>query len=242
MANFGSGALGALGGAASGAKLGSFFPGIGTGIGAAAGGLIGGLSGLFSGGNNSSRPNSNNMMQQGQSGTAGLPGQFAQLQKFNPQQISAINQLLSMGLGGLQNPYEGFEPIEQQARQNFQTQTVPSIAERFTSLGSGAQRSSAFAGAVGQAGAGLDTGLAALRSQYGMQNRNQLAQLLGLGLTPQFENLHVPERAGFWESAAPGIGNALGVAGSLAGLYAGQKAYNYFYPQNPAAESSGNEL
>lgn len=117
----------------------------------------------------------------------GTPGGFDQLQNFDPDQLAALQQLLQGGLEQVQNPYGGFEPIQQEATRQFQQETVPGLAERFSSMGAGAQRSSAFGQQLGAAGAGLSSQLAALRSQYGMQNRAQGLQQAGIGLTPRFQ-------------------------------------------------------
>lgn len=224
MANYGQGFLGSLQGASAGAGLGSLLGPIGTGVGAGVGALGGGLAGLF-GGNNPSQPPSAQNQNPAMSGLSNLPGQFAQLQKFTPEQLNAIKQLLSGGLSQLQNPQQGFQPIEQLARNQFHQQTIPGLAERFTSLGSGAQRSSAFQGALGSAATGLESNLAALRSQYGMQNQKQGLQQLGLGLTPQFENLYFPEKPGFFSQLAPGVGQGLGSLLSVLALLGGQKYF-----------------
>lgn len=131
-----------------------------------------------------------------------------------PNQIGAQNQLLQMGLSGLQNlPNANFEPIAQRARTQFNTQTVPGIAERFTALGAGGGRSSAFTGALGQAGSGLEEALASLGSQYGLQQRGQeqnfLSNLLGFGLQPQFENISEQQGPGFGSSFGVGLGAGL---------------------------------
>ena len=142
------------------------------------------------------------------------PAQTQQFNKYNPDQNSAFNQLLKMGLSGLQNqkPFD-FSTIEQQAKTNFYSDTVPSIAERFTAMGSG-PRSSNFAASLGQAGAGLQQSLAALRANVGLQQQGQqqnyLQNLLQLGLTPQFETVHTPEQPGFLESAGGPILQGLG--------------------------------
>ena len=126
----------------------------------------------------------------------GNPARTEQIQRFNPQQQSALSQLLGQGLQGLQNVQNPqnfgsqFEPIAKQARSQFAQQTVPSIAERFTSMGSGSALSSpAFASQLGQAGAGLEEGLAAQKAGFGLQQQGQqqsfLQNLLGMGLTPQ---------------------------------------------------------
>lgn len=148
-----------------------------------------------------------------------------------PNQIGAQNQLLQMGLSGLQNlpAAQSFDPIAQRARSQFKSDVVPGLAERFTSLGGG-QRSSAFEGALGNAGAGLEEALAALGSQFGLQQRGQeislLQSLLGMGLTPQFENISQPKGPGFGATIGSGLGALLplligGAIGGPAGAAAG---------------------
>lgn len=138
----------------------------------------------------------------------GSEGQTLQTQRFGPEQISALNQLLQQGISGLgqQKPFD-FAPIAQQAREQFAQQTVPSLAERFTALGG--QRSSAFPQALGQAGSQLESNLAAQGAQFGMQGQDQqnrlLLSLLGLGLTPQFENAYRPGTPGLLGSAAQSL-------------------------------------
>lgn len=213
MANLGGGVQGALGGAATGATLGSFFPVVGTGIGAALGGVAGGLGGLFGGGSE---------------------GQVKQNQRFNPQQQALQQQLLQLlgpllqGGIGSRPDYTGFAPIEQNARTQFHTQTIPGLAERFTSMGgAGTRGSSDFAGALGSAGAGLEQGLGALRAQYGLQQQgmqqNYLQNLLGLGFQPSFENYYQKSQPGFGENL---LSNAFQAAPSLYQAYGQQQQHN----------------
>jgi hypothetical protein len=103
-------------------------------------------------------------------------------------------------LGG--QAQQGFEPIENQARQDFQQKTIPSIAERFTSLGNGAISSPAYQAQQYGAGAQFETGLAALKSQYGMEQNNQLMQLLQL-LAP--EQAYFQGQPGLLEGGARGL-------------------------------------
>ena len=119
--------------------------------------------------------------------------------------------LLEQTGGRLQNYNPSFGPLREQAVANFNQQTIPSLAERFT--GMGGQNSSAFQQALGGAGAGLNRDLAAMEQQFNMQNRamdqslysdllrGQLGQqginqgglqsLFGLGMTPQFQNMYL---------------------------------------------------
>ena len=106
-----------------------------------------------------------------------------------------------------------FGNIENLYKNQFQSQILPSIAERFTAMGAGGPSSSAFAGAVGQAGSGLASQLAALRSQYGMQQ-------LQTGLRPQFESIYQQRQPGFGENALLGLIQAGGPAlGKYLGNY-----------------------
>jgi len=139
----------------------------------------------------------------------GSPSRYEKIDKFTPETSSVINQLRDMAFGGLQKNKPDFAPIEQQYKQQFQQETIPNLAERFTSMGGG-QRSSAFQGSLGRAGVDLNTNLAALRSKFDMQNRGQLMQMLGMGLTPQQDTGFFQSKPGFLGAAAPGVGAGLG--------------------------------
>lgn len=140
------------------------------------------------------------------------PGEFKQSQRFTPQQQQALNSVLQQAMSGLgQDPGKGFDPIAQQARTQFGQQTAPSIAERFSGLGSGAQQSSAFGQQLGQAGADLEGQLASGRAQFGQQEQQQLMQMLNMGLTPQFDQMYQQARPGNLQnfgSALSDIGGA----------------------------------
>jgi len=141
----------------------------------------------------------------------GTPGKMSQAQRFNPQQQGALQQLLGQSMGGLGGNQFDFAPIEQKARQGFEQQTVPSIAERFSSMGSGGgQRSSAFAGSLGDAASGLETNLASMRSQYGLSQQQNLMQMLQMALQPQFENMYQPSSQGFLGGMMGGMGQQAG--------------------------------
>lgn len=138
----------------------------------------------------------------------GGPDQLQQFGQFGPEQQQALNQLLGMGLGGLQKTPFDFQPIADQARTNFAQKTIPSIAERFTALGG--QRSSAFNQALGSAGSGLETDLAAMGSQYNLGQQSNLLALLGLGLQPQYQTAFQPGGYGVLGGLLGGLGQGLG--------------------------------
>jgi len=149
----------------------------------------------------------------------GSPGKMTQAQRFNPQQQSALGEMLSGSMKGLMGNQFDFGPIEAQARQGFRQQTVPSIAERFSSMGSGGgQRSSAFSGSLGQAATGLESNLASMRSQYDLQQQNKLMQMLQMALQPQFENVYMGGQGGLLGSLMGGISQGAGQGMGYAGL------------------------
>ncbi len=163
----------------------------------------------------------------------GSDPRMQQASLLNPQQQGLQNQGIQqlmqlLGQGGGQPG--SFEPIAQRARTQFQTQTVPGLAERFTALGG--QNSSAFQGALGSAASGLEEGLAAQGSQYGLQQNAQLQGLmqllLGLSSRPSFENLVFQGQPGAFHGLAQGFGEGLGgfAGGGAAG--AGNALYNWW--------------
>lgn len=154
------------------------------------------------------------------------PASTEQIQRFTQPQQQGINQILQQALSGLGQPLgQGFAPIAQQARTQFAQNTIPSIAERFSGMGAGAQGSSAFGQQLGQAGAGLEGQLAGQQSQFGLQEQGLLQQLLGIGLTPQFDSLYKPESPGKisqFGGALMGIGSGLmGPMGQMQGMNQG---------------------
>lgn len=155
----------------------------------------------------------------------GNPERVAHIPQFTQEQLPVLSQLMQSGLGQLQNPYGGFEPLEQQARTNFAQKTVPSLAERFTSMGQNRLTSPLFATQMGQAGAGLEQNLAAMKSMYGMQNRAQGLDMLQMGLTPQFQNLKMAAQPGAVQGMTSTLLPALVNAG---GEFAKQGSKSYW--------------
>ena len=143
------------------------------------------------------------------SALSGTPAQTQNFNKFTPGQQAGKQQVLQQALQGLGQPNQfDFAPIEQQAREQFKTQTIPSIAERFTKMGSNLS-GSGYNAAITRGGSQLERDLAALKSQVGLQHQGQknqlLSNLLGIGLQPEFDTAYQPRQ--------PGFGEELGVQG-----------------------------
>jgi hypothetical protein len=150
-------------------------------------------------------------------GGGGFKGKKAQ-----PVKISPFSSTGQQGLDWLVNQGQqnaDFGGIEDRYRKQFNEQTIPSLAERFTGMGSGAQESSAFQSSLGRAGSDLESQLAALRSQYGLQQ-------MQTGLRPQYEVGMEAAKPGFlqgaFRGAMGGSGGPGGIMESLSGMFGGQ--------------------
>lgn len=141
-----------------------------------------------------------------------------QFQRYTPSQQSAFNELLSGGQSGLPSGFDFLQSILNQSpdainqfeaptRRAFAEQTIPTIAEKFS--GMGAQKSSAFGQQLGQAGQRLEESLAAQRGQRSFDALNQLQNLLGTGLTQQFENVFRPRSPGLLEEGGKELAKLL---------------------------------
>lgn len=156
-----------------------------------------------------------------------LPTQTGPQNQLQGMTIQNLLQLLSSGFGQQgQQSQNAFAPIAQNARENFYSSTVPSLAERFTALGGGGgQNSSAFKGALAQAGAGLDSQLGAMGAQFGQQqqglDQNYLFNLLRFAFQPQFETQYQPATGGLFGHIANNIGAGMNAAAKGAGAYYG---------------------
>jgi len=145
---------------------------------------------------------------------------------FSPEHIPQLNQLLSLLMGSgqgqqglLKNVFgadASFGPIADEARTQFQQQTIPSIAERFSSLDG--QRSSMFPQYLGQASSQLDQGLAAEGAKFAQRERALqmplIQSLLGLAFQPRFQTVTQKATKGL-------LSNAMNVIPSYVKMFGG---------------------
>ena len=159
----------------------------------------------------------------------GKKEKIQQLPTMSSEQSQLLNQLLgniggplqagigNLGqlLGGGEGAYQAFEAP---AMRQFYEQIVPGIAEQFSGMGAGAQRSSAFGQQLGAAGAGLADTLAMQRAGLQQEGLSQLQSLLGMGLGAKpFENILRPGTSGAIGPLvqALGMGTGFALGGSL---------------------------
>jgi hypothetical protein len=143
-----------------------------------------------------------------------------QVPLFSPEQQQARQGLRTSAQQQLQNNPLSFAPIKQQYEQQFRSQVIPTLAERF----SGNLSSSAFKGALGNTASDFYSKLAGLESQYNLGANKQALSQLQLGLSPEFQNLNIPGKTGFLENIANQLGQA-GVnyfSGGLSNLLGGR--------------------
>jgi hypothetical protein len=156
----------------------------------------------------------------------GNPELFRQVPKYSGDIQNSVNQLLQQGFQGLQNPYQGFENISNEATRKYNTETIPGIAERFASV-PGGQRSSGYLATLGGSGEDFQSKLAAMKEMFGQQNKQQSLQQIGFGLQNQPNFVHTPKNRGWFEGL---LGPALG-GGGYEGAYGGQDQTLQFFMQ-----------
>lgn len=201
------GFLGGVGGALLG------IPGGPTGIakgfttGAGAGSTVGDWAQALANRKNPQYAQVGQGVQGGQSGNifTGNPAGFQQSSPYADWQIPHFQQAAQLGSQQLQNPYQGFDPIEANARNQFQTQTIPTLAHRFSTMGEASLSSPVFNEVNQQVAKDFELGLAAQKAQYGMQNQQNALQMLQFG-TPQLYNNH-------WTEGSPGLMSLFGPEG-----------------------------
>lgn len=167
--------------------------------------------------------------------TAKAPKGYEAYSTLNPQQsqlMQLITQIIT-GQGGamggplamlqkmFSNDPEAMKDFEAPYKRQFEEQTIPDIAERFS--GQGAQRSSAFGQALSSAGAGLQENLAYLKAGRQDQSMQQLFQMIQGLLGTQTTGV-VEKQKPWWQQALTGLVGGVGSGvGQGAGAYATKK-------------------
>ena len=154
-----------------------------------------------------------------------------------PEVSRAMSWALQRGQDQYNNPYAGFDAIKNNALLNFQQQTLPGVMQNWSNMGQGnALSSGTFGSQLGAAYRSLGNDLAAMQSQYGLNNQRQAMSLMKMGMQPQFENVMYPASdtalSGMFGSLSQAAGN-LGSAGMSSWMD------NYM---NQVPVSAGNEV
>jgi hypothetical protein len=156
------------------------------------------------GGSNGERSSTYNSGQKG-----GINDIMSAIKGMNGFQGTDINQnpMYQQGnewLMSMFNDPDFFNSFEAPLQRQFQEETIPGLANRFASMGTGGSTgSTAFRNQLGREGSNLHTNIAALRGGMQQQGVNQLmnsaqmpfnnmAQMYGLGLSHPTENVYQP--------------------------------------------------
>jgi len=152
---------------------------------------------------------------------------IGQVKGMGKEGISDISQQpgYETGLDWLMSMFndpEFFQSFEAPLQRQFQEQTVPELANRFASMGSGgALGSTAFRNQLGREGSNLETNIAALRGGmqqqaipqllgYSQQPFSNYMSLLQNALTPT-KNVYQPPSSGLFGGLLPGLASGAGV-------------------------------
>lgn len=159
--------------------------------------------------------------------TGGMGGQEGEFKStYNPNQLGFLDDMLSKikaqnsditqnqsyqqgqdWLHSLFSDPDFFKNFEAPLQRQFQEQTVPDLANRFASMGSGgAMGSTGFRNQLAREGSNLSTNIAALRGglqqqgvnqslQYGQQPIQNMMQMMQQALQPT-QNVYQPPSAG----------------------------------------------
>jgi hypothetical protein len=146
--------------------------------------------------------------------TTQTPGGIKQFDTMTPGQKQSSDFSRMFGQNQLQNPYSGFDAIQNNALNNFYGQGTNSLAERFSGSGSNAISSPDFGRQWVGARNDLLSNLAAQQSQYGQQNQMTGLKALQLGQQPQFENYYQQPQNNWLSSL---FGHQAGMLGTIGG-------------------------
>jgi hypothetical protein len=186
----------------------------------------------------------------------GSPGK--QGSTFNPNQISSLNDILQSvkgmrggtqditqnqgyqsGQNWLNNLFNDpgfFQSFEAPLQRDFQEQTIPNLANRFASMGSGGSLgSTAFRNALGRESSNLHTNIGALRGGLQQQGTNQAlqyAQQPFQNLMQLYQQALQPTQNTYSQPTGGLFGPLLGALGGGAAAGYGQKWGQNMYGDN----------
>ena len=151
----------------------------------------------------------------------GSPSKMKQQSTVTPEVQKFYDQIMSAMQGGntnipgidylqslFSNDPNAFSEFEAPAMRQFNEQTIPGIAERFSAAGSGSRNSSAFNNSTAMAGSRLSENLSSQRANLRSGAMNQLQGWGNMGSRPTFENVNMSGYPGLFQGAAQGAGQA----------------------------------
>lgn len=162
---------------------------------------------------------------------SGTKGKYKQKSLLGPEQQAGYQDLqtAAQGKGGsgafgqAQNYFSNllsdnsadYNAFAAPELRRFNEQIIPDLSEQFAGMGSGGSglSGSGFRNAAVNAGTDLSERLGAIRAQLRQQGAQGLTNIGQQALGQFNENVYEPPTPGFFESAAPAIGSAVGSFG-----------------------------
>lgn len=151
-------------------------------------------------------------------------GKFKQLPTMDPSGRNLVNQFAQGTSGALPGAFsylqdlfsqdsKSFDRAAAPHMRNFRENTIPELSTLFAGLGAGS--SSGFQQALGQAGAGLEENLAALRGQQQQSGLSALQSFGQLGTQSPFQSVFMQGQPSRMQSFGQGLSPAFssGISG-----------------------------
>ncbi|HUV85366.1 MAG TPA: hypothetical protein VMV86_06610 [Methanosarcinales archaeon] len=174
----------------------------------------------------------------------------------NPEEFKDLTQLMEQRQQVFGDITNNFDQISDLAHKELQEETIPGLAQRFTSLTGGGQRSSGFNRQIARAGSDLKERLAILKPSMDRQDRAeklqqmQLLQQNAAGRYGQYQDrqqklrdiisgsyntVTTPAQPSGWKGVLSGVAQGATLAGTI---YGQNKLNNYL---NPSAQSTAGQ-
>jgi hypothetical protein len=159
------------------------------------------------------------------------PGEEKRFERFTPEQQQVFQMITNLLTGQGEQPTEGllgevygdnFDAYAEPALRTFNERIAPGIAERYTALGAGSQRSSAFQNRLAEEGSNLSRDLA---ESYAQRRQGQATDLINTSLTPQYHTQYEPRG----ESGSARAFGTLGQSGMEAAFKMLEEGINNYY-------------
>lgn len=139
----------------------------------------------------------------------GTPAEATQVKRFTGEQEN-LQPLIIDKIKKYLEQNSSFGPIGEQAKRQYYEQGIPGIKSQFATGGA----SSAYQNALARGGSQLQSNLAALESNYNLEQQKLIPGLGKLAFEPQFETIYQPNKAGLVEEAALGFAPKVGEMGA----------------------------
>ena len=161
-------------------------------------------------------------------GKKGKPGSFDRIDRFTPNQMGILNQVLQQGRQPLNlgfnhfnnilgDDQQSFDKFSAPALQYFNRNIIPSILDQVGQTAG--LRSSALGQQLGQAATDFGTNLESMRQGLKGDAFARIANMMGLGMMDTTKDRYGPAQSGVRETMFPLLGKSLSDMGMIGANY-----------------------